>query len=804
MANAQRFDINPVRQLADLNILQQYEIQKAAWIWHPEFAVTQDPHVLVFKCAVELTEDTQLRIHVSADQRYELSLDGELISRGPDRCDLSHWSFASYEIRLPAGEHVFSARAWWLGRHMPIAQVTSGRGGFIVGAEGSLSEVLNTGSGNWQVAHARGWGFGGGLRGHYHAIGSAMQLDGAKMCQALEWVEPVVVRAPLVPSKTGVVQEGWRLYPSALPDQLWDERRPGEVRAVSGSGDAFVSEKDLTPPDIAKWQALIEDQTPVRVESGAHLRVFWDLGDYYCGYPEIRLSEGKNAAVKILWAESLFEEDIDVVYPRLKGNRNTILGKRFFGFGDTIKHGGGASITYRPLWWRSGRYILMEIACEGEPLTVESLAIVETRYPVENEGGFTSSDPALDGIIPLAVRGIQMCSHETFMDCPYYEQLMYVGDTRLEMLTTYAMTADTRLVKRGIELFDWSRHSNGFVAERYPSTPSQVSLTFSMIWVALLRDSAWWRDDGPWVRDRMVGMRNMLEHVRHLINQDGLLEALPGWSFIDWVPGWEYGMPVGARSGISSVVNLFFVMALKYAAELERDLGDPALAERNEGLAKALGERLIDVFWDHERGLFSDEVEHRSFSEHAQCLALLTDVLDSGKTEICLHNLLTDRKLHRATVYFSYYLFEVLHRFQRHDLLMEKLAFWKNLVDVGFKTPVEKPEPSRSDCHAWGAHPLFHFHASLAGVRPDAPGFGHVRVAPHPAGLTTLQSHLPHPRGFVDVDLAFADESTVVGRVDLPPSTAGVFVWRGQEIELGPGDNAIQLGAPPAERMARP
>jgi alpha-L-rhamnosidase len=792
MADVKRVRVQPAKQLADANILQQYAIQKAAWVWHPEFANTQDPHVLGYRCTVEVTEDTRLRIHVSADQRYELSLDGVLISRGPDRCDLSHWSFASYEIHLVPGKHVFTATAWWLGRHMPIAQITLGRGGFIFAVESPLSEVLNTGTGHWQVAHATGWSFGGGLRGHYHAIGSAMHMDGARMRQPLEWVAPAVVTAPLEPSMTGVVQEGWRLYPSPLPEQLWVEGRPGEVRAVSVSEDAFVREADLTHPGRARWQALIENQAPVRVEKGMHVRVLWDLGDYYCGYPEICLSEGENAQVKILWAESLFEEDVDVGYPRTKGNRDAILGKRFFGFGDTIKHDGGTSLTYRPLWWRSGRYILVEIVCKDAPLTVESLSIIETRYPIVNEGRFRSSKPALDGIIPLAVRGVQMCSHETFMDCPYYEQLMYVGDTRLEMLTTYAMTRDTVLVKRGIELFDWSRHSDGFVAERYPSTPSQVSLTFSMLWVALLRDFAWWRDDAPWVQQRLVGVRNMLEHVRHLLNQDGLLEALPGWSFIDWVPDWDYGMPVGARAGVSSVVNLFFVMALKYAADLERVFGDPILAERNDGLAQRLGERLAGVFWDDERGLLADDVEHQSFSEHAQCLALLTDVFGPGMAQTCLRNLLQDENLHRATVYFSFYLFEVLNKYSRHDLLIEKLGFWENLVSMGFRTPVEKPEPSRSDCHAWGAHPLFHFHASLAGIRPDAPGFRHVRVAPHPAGLTTLQSRLPHPQGFIDLDLAFEEELTVTGKIHLPASAAGVFAWRDQEIALNPGSNAIQ------------
>jgi hypothetical protein len=361
------------------------------------------------------------------------------------------------------------------------------------------------------------------------------------------------------------------------------------------------------------------------------------------------------------------------------------------------------------------------------------------------------------------------------------------------MLTTYTMSPDTALVKRGIELFDWSRTSNGFVAERYPSTPSQVSLTFSMIWVALLRDFAWWRDDPPWVQQRMVGMRNMLENLRHLLNPDGLLDGLPGWSFVDWVPGWEFGMPIGARSGISCVVNLFFVLALQYASDLERAYGDPLLAERNDRLAQALAGRVASLFWNEARGLLADDVEQRSFSEHAQCLALLTDALEPHQAEVCLQSLLADPDLHRATVYFSFYLFEVLHKFERHDLLIEKLSFWKGLVDKGFKTPVEKPEPSRSDCHAWGSHPLFHMHASLAGVRPDAPGFRSVRVAPHPRGLTELRSRLPHPDGFIQVDLAFEQPSGVEGHVELPQNITGVFLWRGQEIPLSSGKTEIRL-----------
>ncbi len=86
------------------------------------------------------------------------------------------------------------------------------------------------------------------------------------------------------------------------------------------------------------------------------------------------------------------------------------------------------------------------------------------------------------------------------MDCPFYEQLMYDGDTRLELLTTSVMTRDDRLVKRAIELFDFSRRNWGFVNERFPAYLPQHSPTFSMIWAMMLSDYASWHNDPAFVR----------------------------------------------------------------------------------------------------------------------------------------------------------------------------------------------------------------------------------------------------------------------------------------------------------------
>ena len=105
----------------------------------------------------------------------------------------------------------------------------------------------------------------------------------------------------------------------------------------------------------------------------------------------------------------------------------------------------------------------------------------------------------------------------------------------------------------------------------------------------------------------------------------------------------------------------------------------------------------------------------------------------------------------RTTIYFSHYLFEALRELNEPDAIIRRMGDWDALLEDGLKTTIEMPEPTRSDCHAWGAHPLFHFHATLAGIRPAAPSFGAVEIKPQLGQLSWIESRIPHPNGTIFV-----------------------------------------------------
>ncbi|MBE3070450.1 MAG: alpha-L-rhamnosidase, partial [Planctomycetes bacterium] len=381
---------------------------------------------------------------------------------------------------------------------------------------------------------------------------------------------------------------------------------------------------------------------------------------------------------------------------------------------------------------------------------------------------------------------LQMCSHETYFDCPYYEQLMYVGDTRLEVLATYCTTHDDRLPRKALRMFDESRLPLGLTQSRYPSRVTQVIPPFSLWWVGMVSDFGRWRDDPAGLRRLMPGVRAVLDAFHGCLNADGLVQAPPGWNYLDWVPTWRWGIPADADRGVNAGINWQYVLALLMAAELEATVGEHELAARDNRLADALARRLAAAFWDAKRGLLADDLAKQHFSEHVQCLALLSGRLDERKAARVARGLFEAPDLARTTIYFTHYLFETCCLLGRMDVLFQRLGLWLDLPDLGFKTTFEHPEPSRSDCHAWAAHPIFHYFATILGIRPASPGFATVSIRPQLGPLTEARGKLVHPRGSIEVALK-ADGPRVGGRIVLPEGVSGTFVSGKKRVKLHAG-----------------
>ena len=121
-------------------------------------------------------------------------------------------------------------------------------------------------------------------------------------------------------------------------------------------------------------------------------------------------------------------------------------------------------------------------------MTILPQPYVETAYPLVNSKKPKFSDPKKEKLYDVAFRTLQLCTHDTYDDCPYYEQLMYACDTRLEMLFTYAATDDLELPRQAIRLFASSLQNNGLTQARFPSREEQTIPMFALHFVLMLED----------------------------------------------------------------------------------------------------------------------------------------------------------------------------------------------------------------------------------------------------------------------------------------------------------------------------
>src|SRR5687768_2793312 len=177
--------------------------------------------------------------------------------------------------------------------------------------------------------------------------------------------------------------------------------------------------------------------------------------------------------------------------------------------------------------------------------------------------------------------------------------------------------------------------------------------------------------------------------------------------FTDWVrgKGWSNGEPPKGKDGNSSVLDMQLVLAYQTVADLEESLGMKAYADLYRNEAAKLIKTIKAKYWDSSKNLFSDTKEKILFSEHANTLAILTNIISGKEATEIARKILTDTSMTEATIYFKYYVNQALHKAGLGSLYLDQLDTWKQNLAMGLTTWAEISDinNARSDCHAWGS-----------------------------------------------------------------------------------------------------
>ena len=758
-------------------------VWSAQWIAVPD-APTFDYGVYHFRRSFELAaRPASFVIHVSADNRYQLFVNGARVAWGPARGDLFHWRYETVDLarHLRAGTNTLAAVVWNFGTYSPEAQTTY-QTGFLLQGDTNAERVVDTGP-QWKCTRNLAYQPLPAPRDQipfYYVVGPGERLDAALYPWGWEqpsfddaaW-KPARVISRAAPRDAVDSPSRWMLVPRPIPAM---EEKPERLAAVRQSSGVSV------PPEFPRQAARLE------VPAHSKARLLLDQSRLTTGYPELRVSGGKGARVSLRYAESLW-----LPGARDKGNRNEVEGKQFLGNQDLFIADGGASRLFRPLWWRTWRYLELSVETESAPLAIEDLRGVYTGYPFERRARFQAGSEELDRILEVGWRTARLCAHETYMDCPYYEQLQYVGDTRIQALVSLYMSGDARLARNAIEQLNSSRTAEGATMSRAPTRLQQYIPPFSLWWIGMVHD--YWRyvDDAGFVREMLPGVRAALGFIARHEKPAGLLGPLPWWNYVDWVPQWPRGTPPTEPDGMSAAHDLQLLLAYRWAAEMEAALGSKALAEEYRGSEARLRAAIQKAYWDPTRSLYADTRAKSHFSQHANVLAILGGVIQGAEARALLERVLEDATLAQCTIYFRHYLNSALNQVGAGDRYLDLLGEWRQMLARGLTTWAEHADPVRSDCHAWGASPNYELFRTVLGIDSAAPGFRRVLIRPFPGKLRRISGAIPHPKGEVAVTLVTSEEGRLEAEVRLPEGVEGEFVWRDSRRPLPAGVSKLRF-----------
>ena len=739
----------------------------AKWIGLPEEEIRSkgiyenqlNGHFAHFRCLVERNGENPLRILITAVSRYKLWVNGIPAGTGPLRGD----QFRQYydEIDLTAflvpGRNELHVQVLYgnpdavfdqYEERAPLFSLSSPAAcGHLLAVEGDLDEghSVTTGTAAWEVCLDDSFTVLGGDEAAANLGSIKENIDIRRQKQALIYQTPKIygpVRADDFHKKVGLLGH-FNLVPRDIPP-LFEEKGEfsEETRSIFKEGKVLV-------PAHKKAEILLD---PL-VHTNAYI--------------EYRFEGGAGAKISMLYSEK-FERDPDAepgtdcstLPPLARDDKEHGILK---GIRDTLVLD-GTPLTYEPFWYRTFRFLSLTVETIDEAVTVYLPEFRRTGFPLKASARICSSVRWVPELFDICLRTLQNCMMETYMDCPFYEQMQFPMDTRLQMLFTYAVGGDLSLARKALYDFHSSMIPDGLILGKAPCAFPQVISTFSLYYIFAIKEYYDHTGDLEIVRRYRADVDTILEYYHRHIGESGLVENLDYWQFVDWQKEWKdnMGVPEAALSGPSAIINLMYALALKNGAVLYEKTGRRETAEEYLERSRAVVSRVRELCWDEERGLLREGPAIAQYSQHAQSWAVLNGMFPKEEAAKVMHRTLSAPDVIPSSFSTGYEVFRAFEEagiYKETFTLMEK---WIRLLDLHCTTCPEEPLNGRSECHAWSALPMYEFIRTIAGIRPKESGWKEIEVRPELSYVPDIRGVVATPAGKIYFDFNKAEDSRKV------------------------------------------
>lgn len=743
----------------------------AKWIWYTNNQCGTE--MILFRKEIQLDQTfEQYQVDISADSKYIVYINGTAVSRGPCKADRYRQYFYTVDIApyLKQGANVLAAAVIHFEDNEikdydfltgPISVVSAPCGGLFI-RERDQHYGLSTDStfscikaDFYRFEYARESRYLGYFeRTDFRRYPNGWLLPGfddSQWMKSQELIEGSYCVSPFGHANV------WNLMESPIPCPYEETRDfKGLTRFQGLSGH--------------EWENIFHDNGVI-IQKGSRVWAEIDAGEYVTAFPSLLIEGGNNSTITILYSEC---------YQAPEGAQRISKQVRDDCSGNAVLYGeedgivcSDATHTFISAHYRSFRFIRIEIQAE-ETLRLSNLHFIKTGYPLAITGTFGGDDIA-NRLWNVSVRTLLSCMYDTYIDCPFYEQMQYVMDSLLEMIYTFQLSADDRMARKAIFDFHSAQLPNGIIPCNAPAKTIQIIPGFSLYFVLMVSYHHLYYGDDAFTKGFLGTIDRLLQYFfQHIDPADGLLKKTGYWEFVDWVQEWEVGCPLESEDDVNIIYNMILVYALKEAASLNIAVGRKDTADEYLALAQAVSDAVQKYAYDPSDGLFYDVPLKEKKSQHAQVWAVLSGIVSGDRAKDLMKKCLSMGELCQCSYSMSFFLFRALEMVGLYGETQKLWDTWTNLLSLNLTTWPEDPVSQRSDCHAWGALPLYEFSANVLGIKPAAPGYRKVHIEPKALWVEQCHGTVASCIGDIEVTIQRRGDAFAL-TVDAP---------RGADIEL--------------------
>jgi alpha-L-rhamnosidase len=525
----------------------QPSFQTAKPVW-PAGHETEKNMTVGFRAAFETPAGQKVLLRAAGSTLYRIYLNGEFLGHGPARGPHGWYRVDEIDLtpKLKPGVNLvafevagYNVNSFYLLDQPSFLQAEVVAGGKVLASTGGGGQAFEAGVLPQRVQKVQRYSFQRPFTEAYRLApgGDDWRAERTAALAAAECA-PQPARRLLprrVPYSEFAVRQPRQIIANGELKTGLKMDRPWKDRSLTGIGPQLggFPEKELATIPSLELQTVANDTTrpvgqpyaasqPLALKAGTFQIV--DFGVNLTGFLGARVHCTSNTRLFFTFDEILSNGDVD--FKRLSCVNAVVY---------ELQPGTYSVETFEPYTLRYLKLLALKGDCQ-----VTGLRLREYVSPIPADARFAASDERLNQLFAAGVETFRQNAVDVFMDCPSRERAGWLCDSFFTSRVAKDLTGVTLIEHNLFENFRlperFAHLPEGMLPMCYPSDHYDGVFipNWAMWFVIELEEYLARSGDRETVRALEPRLMKLLDYFKPLRNEDGLLEKLKSWVFIEW------------------------------------------------------------------------------------------------------------------------------------------------------------------------------------------------------------------------------------------------------------------------------